>query len=88
MPYDVFAKYLPDNPHVTFFESRQRGYVSVELTRDAMTAKFQAVSDVTDADASLSRSRPSWSRTASPGRLPPDAVHASIAAWRMMRAGR
>ncbi len=54
VPYDVFAKYLPDNPHVKFFESRQRGYVSVELTRDAMTAKFQAVSDVTDADASLS----------------------------------
>ncbi len=33
VPYETFAKYLPDNPHVKFFESRKRGYVSVELTR-------------------------------------------------------
>ncbi|MEJ0028101.1 MAG: alkaline phosphatase D family protein [Rhizomicrobium sp.] len=57
VPYETFAKYLPDNPHVKFFESRKRGYVSVELTRQAMTAKFQVVSDVTDANASLSTLR-------------------------------
>ena len=54
VPYDIFAKFLPDNPQVKFFESRQRGYVSVALTRKEMTAKFQTVSDVTDPNASLS----------------------------------
>jgi alkaline phosphatase D len=34
--YDQFVKYLPDNPHVKFFESRERGYVSVDLTRARM----------------------------------------------------
>ncbi|MBS0472875.1 MAG: alkaline phosphatase D family protein [Proteobacteria bacterium] len=54
VPYDVFAQILPDNPHIKFFESRKRGYVSVELTRERMTAKFQTVSDVTDPAATLS----------------------------------
>ncbi len=54
VPYDAFAKFLPDNPHVKFFESRQRGYVSIDLTRQALTAKFQTASDVTDPNASLS----------------------------------
>ena len=27
------APLLPDNPHVHFFESRKRGYVSVDLER-------------------------------------------------------
>jgi len=31
VPYEVFARALPDNPHVKFFESRRRGYVAVEL---------------------------------------------------------
>ena len=30
-PYDMIAQALPDNPHVHFFESRRRGYVSVDL---------------------------------------------------------
>jgi alkaline phosphatase D len=53
-PYDLFKSFLPENPHVKFFDSRQRGYVSVALTRERLTAKFQTVSDVTDANASLS----------------------------------
>ncbi|MEI9995800.1 MAG: alkaline phosphatase D family protein [Rhizomicrobium sp.] len=53
-PYEVFKGFLPDNPHVKFFDSRPRGYVSVALTADAMTAKFQTVSDVKDPNAALS----------------------------------
>jgi alkaline phosphatase D len=51
--YETFVKYLPDNPHVRFFESRRRGYVSVDLTRERMTTNFRAVSDVRAADASV-----------------------------------
>jgi alkaline phosphatase D len=47
-------QFVPKNPHVKFFDSRPRGYVSVDLTRDKMTAKFQTVSDITDANATLS----------------------------------
>ena len=53
-PYEMFAAMLPDNPHVRFFESRKRGYVMVDLTRETMTTRFQVVSDVTDPNATLS----------------------------------
>jgi alkaline phosphatase D len=56
-PYDVFARNLPANPHVRFFESRQRGYVSVALTRQAMTTRFRTVSNVTDPNATVSTLR-------------------------------
>jgi len=51
--HDTYAKYLPDNPHVKFFDSRKRGYASVELARGRMTTRFRAVSDVRKADASV-----------------------------------
>jgi alkaline phosphatase D len=54
VPYDLFASFLPSNPHVRFFESRKRGYVMVDLTRETMTTKFQTISDVTDPNATLS----------------------------------
>lgn len=53
-PYERFAKALPDNPHIKFFESRLRGYVSVELTPSLCIAKYQAISDPKDPDAALS----------------------------------
>ena len=40
-PYEALAKAIPDNPHVKFFESRMRGYASVELTGAAMTTRFR-----------------------------------------------
>ena len=52
-PYEVFVQNLPANPHVRYFESRQRGYVSVALTRQAMTTRFRAVSNVTDPNATV-----------------------------------
>ena len=52
-PYDLFSSFLPNNPHVKFFESRKRGYVSVELTRERLSARYQTVSDMTDPNATL-----------------------------------
>ena len=46
-------KWLPDNPHVHFFESRRRGYVSVELTAERMNVAMRVVSDVTDPKATV-----------------------------------
>ena len=34
-PYDLFVKFLPDNPHVRYFESRKRGYATLDI--DAKT---------------------------------------------------
>ncbi len=42
-PYENFAKFLPDNPHVKYFESRAHGYVSVEVTPARMDTRFMAV---------------------------------------------
>jgi alkaline phosphatase D len=53
-PYDLLAAALPDNPHVHFFESRKRGYVSVDLDAKLMTTRMRALSDVTDPQASCS----------------------------------
>ena len=53
-PYEAIAAVLPDNPHVHFFESRQRGYVSVDLDGRAMTTQMRVVSDVADPKASIS----------------------------------
>jgi alkaline phosphatase D len=45
---------LPDNPHVHYFESRKRGYVSVDLEPKVMTTRMRVVSDITDPQASVS----------------------------------
>lgn len=52
--YDQFMTFMPDNPHVNFFDSRRRGYTSVDLTPQRMTVRFQALSDGTDPKATLS----------------------------------
>jgi alkaline phosphatase D len=56
-PYEAFVQNLPTNPHVRFFESRLRGYVSVALTRRTMTTRFRSVSSVTDPNATVSTLR-------------------------------
>ena len=53
-PYEQVAAALPDNPHVHFFESRKRGYVSVDVDARQMTTRLRVVSDVTDPNASCS----------------------------------
>ncbi len=52
-PYDLIAATLPDNPHVRFFESRKRGYVSVDVDAKQMSVRLRAISDVTDPNASI-----------------------------------
>jgi alkaline phosphatase D len=53
-PYDMFAGFLPDNPHIRFFESRKRGYVSVDVDAKQMTTRLRVISDVADPTASVS----------------------------------
>jgi alkaline phosphatase D len=56
-PYEMINKTLPDNPHVHFFESRQRGYVCVDLERSHMQARMRVVSDVRDPKADIATLR-------------------------------
>jgi alkaline phosphatase D len=49
-----FRRWTADNPHVRFFESRKRGYVSVDLTPARMTTRFRALSDARDPKATVS----------------------------------
>jgi alkaline phosphatase D len=68
-PYEGFVQNLPANPHVRYFESRQRGYVSVALTRQTMTTRFRAVSNVTDPTATVSTLRSFVVEDGRPGAL-------------------
>ena len=52
--YELFARQLPRNPHVRYFESRARGYISVDLTPSRMETRFQAISDRRDPQATVS----------------------------------
>jgi len=52
-PYDLFSSWLPNNPHVRFFESRKRGYISAELTPERLTTRFQAISNAADRAATV-----------------------------------
>jgi alkaline phosphatase D len=51
--YDVFSAWLPDNPHVHFFESRRRGYVSVDVGPEQMKVAMRVVSDAADPKATV-----------------------------------
>jgi alkaline phosphatase D len=53
-PYELIMGVLPENPHVQCFESRQRGYVSVDLFRERMETRLQVISDRRDPKATLS----------------------------------
>ncbi|HEY1078180.1 MAG TPA: alkaline phosphatase D family protein [Fontimonas sp.] len=48
VPYDAFAAILPENPHVKFFDSRQRGYVLCQVTPERLDVDFRVVADVRD----------------------------------------
>jgi alkaline phosphatase D len=52
-PYDRFVAWLADNPHVRFFDSRKRGYVSVDLQPQRMEVTFRAISDPADPGAEV-----------------------------------
>ena len=61
---------LPENPHVRFFESRQRGYVSVDITPKRMAALFQVISDRRDPQATVSTLKQFVVENGNPGAVP------------------
>jgi alkaline phosphatase D len=67
--YAVLSSFLPDNPHVKFFDSRVHGYVSVKLDRARLTSRFRVVSDATDANASVSTLKTFIVESGTPGAL-------------------
>jgi alkaline phosphatase D len=68
--YSQFMSWMPDNPHVQFFDSRQRGYVFVELTPERMTTYLRALSDVRDKQATVSTLRSYVVESGRPGAIP------------------
>jgi alkaline phosphatase D len=54
VPYDVFSPLARAMPHVRYFESRQRGYVGLDISRARTLASFRIVSDVRDPKATVS----------------------------------
>jgi len=56
-PYAKFAAWAAENPHVHFFESRKRGYVSVDLTPARMEVAFRAISRASDPVADVATLR-------------------------------
>jgi alkaline phosphatase D len=46
IPYERVAAVLPEHPHVKFFESRERGYVSCVLTPQLWRSDFRVVQEV------------------------------------------
>lgn len=55
--YAALMRNMADNPQIRFCDTRQRGYMLLEIERQHLTAHFRAVSDVTDPQASLATLR-------------------------------
>ena len=69
-PYDKFAAWLPDNPHVHFFDSRKRGYVSAELQPERLDIAFRFVANVRNKDTEISTLRRFVVENGHPGPAP------------------
>ena len=52
-PYEMFVNYLPDNPHVRYFESRKRGYATLDIEAAQITARFRSLIDATDSNTEV-----------------------------------
>lgn len=52
--YEGVQALIPENPHVRFYDSRPRGYLSLELNRKQLDVRMQVISDRADPRASLS----------------------------------
>lgn len=46
VPYDTFSAFLPQNPHIRFFESRHRGYVLCTANSKQMDVELKIVDTV------------------------------------------
>jgi alkaline phosphatase D len=69
-PHELIARVLPENPHVRYFESRYRGYVAVDLSRDRMEARLQVISDRRDPNATVSTLKRFVVESGKPGAVP------------------
>jgi alkaline phosphatase D len=49
--YDVFNGFLPENPHIRFFESRHRGYVLVDASPELWRTDLRVVDTITQPEA-------------------------------------
>lgn len=54
VPYDQFLNYLPVNPHIHFFESRQRGYVKCVCDPQQWVSELKVVYTVNRPQSKLS----------------------------------
>jgi alkaline phosphatase D len=69
-PYEKFLAWTADNPHVRFFDSRKRGYVSAELRPERLEVAFRVVADVRDPDTEVSTLRRFVVENGRPGPAP------------------
>ena len=57
--YEGLMAVMPNNPQVKFFDSRQRGYMSIDVRPDRMDTRYRVISDVRDPQAPISTLK-SW----------------------------
>lgn len=57
--YDGLMAVMPNNPQVKFFDSRSRGYMSIDVRPDRMDTRYRIISDVRDPQAPVSTLK-SW----------------------------
>lgn len=69
-PQELFAGMLAENPHVRFFESRQRGYVGIDLRPERMETRLQVISDRRQRDATVSTLKRYVVEAGKPGAVP------------------
>lgn len=55
--YATLMRSMRDNPHVQFCDSRERGYMLLDIGQQRLAAHFRAISDVKDPQATLSTLR-------------------------------
>jgi alkaline phosphatase D len=55
VPFDIFSRFLPENPHIRFFESRERGYVLAEVTPRLWRTELRVVDTITQPEATARR---------------------------------
>ncbi len=55
--FEAYSSWLPDNPHVHFYDSRKRGYALVDVAPERMNVAMRVISDAADPNATLSTLR-------------------------------
>lgn len=69
-PYEALMANMPNNPQIKFFDSRVRGYMSIDMDRDRMNTRYRAISDVRDPGAAVSTLNSWVVENGRPGALP------------------